>query len=126
MSEPYAHMQAILEELPDTFVINEPTLTPVIPPGKHGIVFYVPSMVPVAQLDNTMRDVTWNVAVISPVTGMKAAADPLFDATNEVIDHLETKETVRWTSATMEPYGEAFWCYRVEVAMYRQKTQEEA
>ena len=123
--DPYAHMQAILEELPDTFAINEPTLSPVIDPDKHGIVFYVPSMAPVHLLNNSTRDVTWNIAVISPVTGMKAAADPLFAATNEVIDHLETKNTVRWVSANMEPYGEQYWCYRVEVTMYRQKTEEE-
>lgn len=123
MSAAFDELNAILATLPDTFVINEPTLTPVIEPGKHGIVFYVPTLSPTRQLDNGTMEVTWNIAVISPVTGLKAAGPALFDATIEVLGALETAKTTRWDSATMEPYNDTLWCYSVIVTMYANKEE---
>lgn len=125
MSDAFDYIAAVLAELPDSFVINEPTLTPVIPPEKHGIVYYAPTLAPVATLDGgKRREITWNVAVISPITGMQAAGPPLFDALWAVIDVLEKSQTVRWTSATMEPYNDTLWCYSVQVTMYAENTEE--
>lgn len=125
MSAAHDEMAAILATLPDGFVINEPTLNPVIPPGKHGIICYVPTLAPLSQLDGAQRQITWNVAVISPITGMKAAGGPLLDALFDVVAVLEKSKTATWTAADMEPYGDTLWCYSVQVTMYANDTQEE-
>ena len=119
MSVAHEHMRTVLDTLPDTFVLNTMTLNPVIPTGKHGIVFHLVSSVPGGYLGkDRLRDATWAVAVISPVTGPEAASQALEAALDEVLDVLETEPTVRWTTAVLEPYNERLWCYAVEVQMY--------
>ena len=123
MSEVYDAMAAVLSALPDDeFVINEPSLTPAIPPGKHGVMYYVAQATP-AVLDR-FRDVTWDLALISPITSMQAAGEPLFDALMALLDVLEDDQTVRWTSAALEPFGDTMWCYSLQITMYTEKTEE--
>jgi hypothetical protein len=122
MSAEYDAFRALLEPLPDTFVINDPTLTPVIPPGKFGLVFYIANGVPTAI---GPRDITWDLAIISPVTSMKAAGEDLWDAVNVVLNELEKAKTARWNSATIEPYNDTLWCYSVQVTMYAVNEPEE-
>lgn len=124
MSAEYDAFRALLDPLPDSYVINEPTLTPVIGPTQFGLVFYIASGVPTAQLDGT-RDITWDLAVISPVTSLKAAGEELWDAVNVVLDAIEKSKTARWNSATLEPYNDALWCYNVQVTMYAVNEEEE-
>jgi hypothetical protein len=119
MSEPYEGMAALLSPLPDTFVFNETTLSPVIPPGSHGLMYYVASLAPVdVGFGKVYRDHTWNLAIISPVTGMEAARGPLLDALHEVIDVVEASDTARWTDATLEPFNDTLWCYSINITMY--------
>lgn len=119
MSAIHDHMDAVLAPLEaQGFVLCEPTLTPAIPADKHGVVYYVPNVRPLAQLDGARRAIAWNVAVISPVTGMKAASGPLLDALLDVLKVVEAEPTTTWTSADMEPYNDTLWCYAVEVGMY--------
>lgn len=126
MSAPYDELKAVLEPLPDTFVFNETTLSPVIPPGKHGLMYYVANLAPVdIGLGKVFRDHTWNLAVISPVTGMEAARAPLLDALHEVITVVEASKTVRWTDATLEPFNDRLWCYSINISMYAENEQEE-
>lgn len=126
MSAPYDALLAVLETLPDTFVLNETTLSPVIPPGKHGLMYYVARTAPVdTGFGKVFRDLTWNLAVISPVTGMEAARGPLLDALHEVIDAVEGSKTVRWTEATLEPFNDTLWCYSININMYAENVQEE-
>lgn len=125
MSTAHDEFRAVLAKLPNTFVLNTPTLSPVIPPDKFGLIFYASAVDPVPQLDGGFRDPTWTLAVISPVTSLEAAADPLFDALYEVLDVLDAEKTTRWTNATMEPYNDTLWCYTVQVKMYTQRTEEE-
>lgn len=127
MSEPYDSFEAILHQLPDTFVLNETTLSPVIPPGKHGLMYYVAQLSPVdTGFGKVFRDNQWNLAIISPVTGMEAARGPLLDALNEVITVLEeNSSTVRWTEATLEPFNDTLWCYSININMYAENVQEE-
>lgn len=122
-SPEYEEFERILGTLPDTFVLCEPTLNPVIPPGTHGLVYYIASGAP-ATLDR-FRDLTWDLAIISPLTDMKAAGRELWTAVNQVLDVIEKEPTARWTTVAIEPYGEAFWCYSVQVTMYAEKTDEE-
>lgn len=125
MSVAHEHMKTVLTALPGTFVINSMTLNPVIPTGKHGIVFHLVSAVPVENLGkDRMRDTTWAVAVISPVTGPEAASEALEAALDVVLDALEAEPTLRWTTATLEPYNDRLWCYSVEVQMYNQVVPE--
>lgn len=124
MSAEYEAFRALLAELPDNYVINEPTLTPVIGPGQFGLVFYIANGVPTALLDGT-RDITWDLAVISPVTSLKAAGEDLWDAVNVVLDAIEKSKTARWNSATIEPYNDTLWCYNVQITMYAQNQEEE-
>lgn len=127
MTEPYAGLEAILNELPDTFVLNEPTLSPVIPPGKHGLMYYVARMAPVqTAFGKKFRDMTWNLAIISPVTGLDAARPPLLAALNEVVDVFEKhSDTARWEEATLEPFADTLWCYSINITMYAETVQEE-
>lgn len=126
MSAPYDALAAVLADLPDTFVLNETTLNPVIPPGKHGLMYYVATLAPVdIGLGKVFRDHTWNLAIISPVTGMEAARGPLLDALHQVIDVVEKSETVRWTEANLEPFNETLWCYSINITMYAENVQEE-
>lgn len=125
MSEAHDRFREVLAELPDTFVMNDLTLSPVIPPDKFGLVFYASAVDPVPQLDGNFRDPTWTLAIISPVTKMEAAADPLFDALYQVLDTLDAAKTTRWENATLEPYNDTLWCYTVQVKMYTQRTEEE-
>ncbi len=112
-------MDAVLAPLEaQGFVLCEPTLTPAIPADKHGVVYYVPIVAPLPQLDGRRRAITWNIAVISPVTGMKAASSPLLDALLDVLNVLEAEPTATWASAAMQPYGDTLWCYSVEVTVY--------
>jgi hypothetical protein len=121
MSAEYDAFRALLEPLPDAYVINEPTLTPVISPGQFGLVFYINNGVPTAL---GPRDITWDLAVISPVTDMRAAGEALWDAVNEVLAAIEKSKTARWNSATIEPYNDTLWCYNVQVTMYAVNEQE--
>lgn len=125
MSEAGDHLRAILAGLPDTFVLNTMTLIPVIPTGKHGIVFHRVGLAPVENLAGRFRDTTWAIAVISPVTGPEAAGDPLDDALDTVLDALEAEPTLRWTTATFQPYNERLWCYSVEVTLYNEIVPDE-
>lgn len=126
MSAAYDAFEEALNVLPDTFVICEPTLNPVIPTGKHGLMYYVSAVeeATVATLGK-FRVHTWNLAVISPVTGMEAARGPLLDALHEVIDALEKSRTVTWSDATLEPFNDTRWCYSIQIQMYAQNVQEE-
>jgi hypothetical protein len=121
VSAEYDAFRALLEPLPDTFVINEPTLTPVIPPGKFGLVFYIASGAPTAI---GPRDLTWDLAIISPVTSMKAASEDLWEAVNAVLEAIEKSKTARWNSAEIEPYNETLWCYSVQITMYATNEEE--
>jgi hypothetical protein len=126
MNEAYDALAAVLAPLPDTFVFNETTLSPVIPPGKHGLMYYVASLAPVdIGLGKVFRDHTWNLAIISPITGMEAARGPLLDALHAVIDAVEASKTVRWTEATLEPFNDTLWCYSINITMYAENVQEE-
>lgn len=127
MSIAHDAFRTVLDALPaERFVLSpEPTLNPVIPPGKHCLIFYAAAVDPVPLGNGAVRDPTWKLAVISPVTSIEAAAGPLFDALYEVLDVIEKAPTTRWETATMEPYGETLWCYSVDVKMYTQRTQEE-
>lgn len=119
MSVPYDGLKSVLSTLPDTFVLCEPTLNPVIPTGKHGLMYYVASIgrAEVAALGR-FRVHTWNLAVISPVVGMEAASGPLLDAMHEVIDALEKSDTLTWTDATLEAFNDTLWCYSIQAQMY--------
>lgn len=121
-SPEYEEFERILRQLPDTFVLCEPTEKPVIPPGKHGLVYYIANGAP-ATLDR-FRDLTWDLAVISPITGMKAAGRLLWSAVNDVIDVLEAEKTARWTNVAIEPYSDSLWCYSLQVTMYAEKTDD--
>jgi len=125
MSTAGDHLRAILAGLPDTFVLNTMTLNPVIPTGKHGIVFHRVGLAPVENLAGRFRDTTWAIAVISPITGPEAAGDPLDDALDAVLDVLEAEQTLRWTTATFGPYNERLWCYSVEVTLYNELVPDE-
>jgi len=121
-SPEYEEFERVLSGLPDSFVLCEPTETPVIPPGHHGLVYYIASGAP-ATLER-FRDLTWDLAVISPVTDMKAAGRLLWSAVNQVIDVLEAEKTVRWTTVSLEPYNTKLWCYSLQVTMYAEKTED--
>lgn len=124
MSIPYDEMLSLLEPLPDTFVLNETTLNPVIDPGKHGLMYYVARLEPVQNgFGKVFRDHTWNLAVISPITGMEAARGPLLDALHEVITVVEKSKTVRWTEATLEPFNDTLWCYSINISMYAENEE---
>src|SRR5690606_24915793 len=92
-----------------------------IPTGKHGLMYYVSGVgrAEVAALGRRrFRVHTWNLAVISPVVGMEAAAGPLLDAMHEVIDALEKSDTLTWTDATLEAFNDTLWCYSIQAQMY--------
>lgn len=118
----YSAFEAVLEALPDTFVLCEPTLTPAIPAGKFGLVYYIASGQP-ATLDR-FRDLTWDLAIISPITGMRAASRELWAAVNQVLDAIEDSKTTRWSNVAIEAYNESLWCYSLQVTMYAQKTED--
>lgn len=126
MSAAYEAIEAVLSTLGDEFVLNEPTLSPVIPPEKHGLMYYVGRLAPVdIGMGKVFRDNTWNLAVISPLTGLEAAGPELLEALNKVIDAIEASDTVRWTEATLEPFDAKMWCYSIAVTMYAENVQEE-
>lgn len=127
MNEAYDAIQAVLAPLPsERFVRNETTLNPVIPPGKHGLMYYVAALAPVdIGMGKVFRDHTWNLAIISPVTGMESARGPLLDALHEVITAVEASDTVRWTEAVLEPFNDTLWCYSINITMYAKPVQEE-
>lgn len=124
MSTAGDHLRAVLAGLPDSFVINQMTLNPAIPTGKHGIVFHRVGLAPVENLAGRFRDTTWAIAVISPITGPEAAGDELDDALDTVLGVLEAEPTLRWTTATFEPYNQRLWCYSVEVTLYNEIVPE--
>lgn len=134
MSIAYDEMAAVLAPLlisdtdgePPKFVMNETTLNPVIPPEAHGLMYYVANLAPVdTGFGKVFRDHTWNLAVISPVTGMEAARGPLLDALHEVVDVLEKSKTVRWADANLEPFNDTLWCYSINITMYAENVQEQ-
>lgn len=126
MSAPYDAIEAVLNTLPDMFVLNETTLSPVIPPDHFGLMYYVGRLAPVdIGLGKVFRDHTWTLSVISPVTGVEAARGPLLDALHEVIDAIEASKTVRWSEANLEPFNDRLWCYNIEISMYGENVQDD-
>jgi hypothetical protein len=125
MSTSGDHMRDILSALPDTFVLNTTTLNPVIPTGKHGIVFRRVSLAPVQNLAGRFRDTTWLIAVISPLTGPDAAGEALDEALDAVLDVLEAEPTLRWTLAELGAFDERRWCYFIEVTLYNEIVPDE-
>lgn len=125
---PHETIRSILETLPDSFVLNEPTLSPVVGPDQFGLMFYVDTLRPVTTaFGKVFRDHHWVVSVVSPLTTLEAAGPDLLNATNEVITALEEhSDTVRWSEATLDPLGDRYWAYNIALEMYGENEQEEA
>ncbi len=121
MSASREHLDAVFATLSDDYVLSPLTQNPVIPSGKHAVMYHLVNTVPVENLGkNRLRDTTWVVALVSPLTNWDTAVNGLESALDPLLDALEAEPTLRWTTATFEPYNERLWCFSVEVTLYNE------
>ncbi|MEU4361201.1 hypothetical protein [Promicromonospora sp. NPDC023987] len=121
MSTAREHLDAVFANLSDALQLSPLTENPVIQSGKHAVMYHLVNSVPVENLGkNRLRDTTWVVAIISPLTNWDTAVNGLEEALDDVLDVLEQEPTLRWTTAAFEPFNARLWCYSVEVTLYNE------
>jgi hypothetical protein len=120
MARPYEHLRGLLEaELSAEFAILPPSLSPVIPRGTHGVMPYRTGIRPLAgQVGNgSVRDNTFTVAVISPLSDMGSAQAELNDSVDAVLDALETDDAIIWSGADFGAFNDVLWCYTITLTI---------
>lgn len=127
MSTPANHLRGLLETgLDDTFAIVPLAVNPIIPRGKHGVMAYRSNVTPLAGTlgNGALRDNTFTVHVLSPMTDMAKAQGDLNDALDAVLDVLETDDAINWSGAGFEAYNDQLWCYTITLTMFSSHTPE--